>query len=621
MDGDFGNFWPQTSREIYLHQYCLYLEGCYEGWRDERDKLLEKISVRDEIMEAMKCKNKEEIENLWDENDNLKNNVIFGMQMDSQDKNKEILHFKKLNFEHLEVLANKEKEKEIAENDAKLWKKLYEDIVWEESKRKSNDLSNMEKKVNEMQEQFNVKMKNKEDEFKEQLSVWKDEETCLLTQINKLSSEYKKLLTIISKNKEENGNIILEKASLKFQLEKLEQVCMNTKIQAEHKMNEFESNYSEEINKLQLGLKSIGSKISTISKENDDLIQDKIVMQKQIDELRLQVVILIQKISTISCERDNLIINNGTFKNKNLMQKKILEEHVQSNNKKIYEANAIITSLSNNVNFLKQEVINLKTVLSNAKVDINAIQLVTHNNLQQYELQNLIMSSKLIVIFQKAHLNAYENENEMRVKSTIKQIEPKCNVESNHEKKLACKEHSNVIEKVQNLEKNKKIVNSNFDLKNENLEMNIVIRQIKINIVILNWKNKNKKQSHIKNEKDETYSTMNINFAIVTIKKYIQRNDDFYVKHENDRDGTCGFLILKLWVNDLNSKYTNTIVITNTCKNKNSSKKLHIICVVINDLNYNIDQNTNFYNKHCIWDYEINPYIWNPGIWRIQSFN
>jgi len=156
----------------------------------------------------------EENKDLLEENGNLKNNILVGMQMDLQEKNEKIFQLQKSNSEYLEILRNKEVERKMVKNDEEVWKKHYEDRICEESKRKSNYVLYIEKKVKEDQEQCEVKIENKENEFKEELFIWKGKEANLLKQINELSSENKKFLTIISKNKEEKETLILSNVSL-----------------------------------------------------------------------------------------------------------------------------------------------------------------------------------------------------------------------------------------------------------------------------------------------------------------------------------------------------------------------------------------------------------------------
>ncbi|HYP42689.1 MAG TPA: hypothetical protein VEQ18_01565 [Candidatus Nitrosocosmicus sp.] len=503
----------------------------------------------------------EENRNLWEENENFKHNIVAGMQMDLQDKEGEILKLKELNLECLEILKNKVKEGETSKINEEVWKNKYANLRWEESKRKSNDVLEMEIKLKEMQEQFNVKMEDKEKGFQEKFCIWKEKEANLSQQINELSSENNKFRTIISKDKEEKESLMLSNGCLKTQVKNLEQICMDIKVQSKAIIDELQSNSSELNKRWQLEVESL----------NKQLLKN-------------------------SCERETFVKSNDAFKNQNIMLTKTLEKYVQSNDENI------------------NEVMNLKTMLNNARACFKTIQLKNHELKQQCKLQNFIL---FWVMVKRNCQQPYENEKEKLDENIITPIEPILNEEkNNNENILEFRQSLHVKENFQYIENNQQITISNIEMENKNCEMEVIEKAILMVInkkMTLNLKCKIGRRLHRKNERCEIHYTFP-NSSIITINKNIKRNNYHLKFNNNENNGGEGFVILKLWLNYINNNYTTTIQTKRKQKIEKFSEELHNIVVVMNDFIFNINQDIKFYNKVCNWNFEMNPCIWNPGI-------
>jgi hypothetical protein len=439
------------------------------------------------------------------------------------------------------------------------------------------------------------------------LLIWQEKEADLLKCVKELSREHNEFLAVITKGEEENIKLSLSIESIQLQVKSLEKVYMNSKLQDELKMNELESKYHEEKNMLQLELSSMKTMCFNVSKENENLTLNKIHMQEQLDALSLQVETLNKKLTIVSSEKDNLIISNNAFKIENILQKKTLKEYKQLENTRIKEFKDKTNSITTKVSIFKQGVLALNKTLSNAKIDIKALKIQLLVNYKM-ELIFLIILGVLAIL-----QNAYKKKKKNSNQNIINTIELTSYIQSNHEKKFELTHYSEEKEKVHYFDNVQQIKNSNINKYNENCKMIVVVRNVKNEDVILNLKNKNEKQSYIKNEKCGTH-LIDLNHIINVFDQNTQKSDKHYFDHKKCEGARHYFISLILWSNHFKYKILNTIKMYEKFQFSYIFEKSNIALIMINDLYYYIYKKSLFHNKNCNWNFKINPYIWDPGI-------
>jgi hypothetical protein len=381
---------------------------------------------------------------------------------------------------------------------------------------------------------------------------------------------------MLSKIREAKETLILSNAFLRTQVQNLEQICLDTKVQSKITKEELEINYGETNKFLQLEVESLN-----------------------------------QQLLKITCQRDTLIISNNTFKNQILILEKKLEKYVQSNKECVNEVGSNIKCLSNHAIIFEHELINLNTMLNNGIVDSNTNQMRIHKDLQQCKLQNFNI---FIAIFQKIYKIICENENKKFDKNTIKLVKPIFNGVSNYKNISSYGRCSNIVKKYHFLENNQQLPILNMDMEKETCGVHFITKTTPMSNhkeVALHLKFKSNRKIYKKNERNQIHSNV-LNFTIMKAKN-IQRNK-FYLRNKNKNIEECNSIIQKLWLTCNVNKITNTIQIKRKQKIEKISEELHNIVVVMNDFIFNINQDIKFYNKVCNWNFEMNPCIWNPGI-------
>lgn len=115
------------------------------------------------------------------------------------------------------------------------------------------------------------------------------------------------------------------------------------------------------------------SMLSSTSKKNVDLTQDKLVMQKQLDVLNSQEENLNEQLRIVTNEKHDLYAQINIHEKKNILQKEKFNEYIQLEEKKISEVKDIVNYLYEDVILFKQKFVNLNKSLKKSKVDINAL--------------------------------------------------------------------------------------------------------------------------------------------------------------------------------------------------------------------------------------------------------
>jgi hypothetical protein len=224
------------------------------------------------------------------------------------------------------------------------------------------------------------------------------------------------------------------------------------------------------------------------------------------------------------------------------------------------------------------------------------------------KLKNFIILGVLAIL-----QNSYKNKNKNSNQNIINTIELTSYIQSNHEKKFELIQYFEEKGKVHYLDNVQQIKNSNINKYNKNCKMIVVVRNMKNKDVILNLKNKNEKQSYIKNEKCRTH-LIDIKHIINVFDQNIQKSDKHYFDHKKCEGARHYFISLISRSNHFKYKILNTIKIYEKFQLSYIFEKSNIALIMISDLCYYIYQNNLFHNKNCNWNFKINPYIWDPGI-------
>jgi len=434
-------------------------------------------------------------------------------------------------------------------------------------------------------------------------------------------------------------------------------------------MNKLEANYSTKMTKLQLQFLSMATVFFSTSKINKDLIQEKFIMQKKLDVLSSQLKNLDKKSIIVSNEKHDLHLQINIHKKKNDLQKEKFNEYIQLKDKKTNELKDIIHYLYNNFVLVKQKLTNLNKPQDKIKVDINSlkcendlqkkslreynylenktryedkvvinnlsyetnfskekismlniilniikyhnetftIQVIINNYIEQHNWRNFIMSN-VLVIFRIAYKYIIEKINE-NIKNKIKSTFVEKDINENN---LDYTPYFGVIKKVHIFKKNKHIKIFNIDMELNGLFF--LVRDKKNNEMIIYLKNKNeKKLNNINNSKT---SKNDVNFAISTSFQNIQR-DNAYKKNKSER---YKYVTFKLWLfNCKNDKFLNSMTIIKKIKICSKIKNKSYVTIMIRSVGKLscINQffiHIMFYNIYSIWNFEINPCIWDPGI-------